>query len=226
MELAKPALDVGLVVNDLEPALTFWQTQAHVPFDEMLPLGGGRRQHRHRIGESILKINHSREPAAPAPPAGYRLLTLASDRVGAPTVLSDPEGNRVALVPPGYNDITQLELLLVVGDLKAHRDFYGNALGLEEVAEDVFGAGVSRVRLQRATDGVTSHPDMNAPGYRYITLQVFDVRSAHATVLERGGVEGRKPVKLGDVAHISFVMDPDGNPIELSQRKSITGTLD
>jgi lactoylglutathione lyase len=34
------------------------------------------------------------------------------------------------------------------------------------------------------------------------------------------------PVKLGDVAHISFVRDPDGNWIEISQRKSITGTLD
>jgi hypothetical protein len=31
---------------------------------------------------------------------------------------------------------------------------------------------------------------------------------------------------LGDVAYISFVRDPDGNWIEISQRKSITGSLD
>ena len=34
------------------------------------------------------------------------------------------------------------------------------------------------------------------------------------------------PVRLGDVAYISFVRDPDGNWIEISQRKSITGSLD
>ncbi|GIR63492.1 MAG: hypothetical protein CM15mP68_1580 [Pseudomonadota bacterium] len=32
------------------------------------------------------------------------------------------------------------------------------------------------------------------------------------------------PVRLGDVAYISFVRDPDGNWIEISQRKSITGS--
>jgi lactoylglutathione lyase len=33
-------------------------------------------------------------------------------------------------------------------------------------------------------------------------------------------------MRLGDVASISFVRDPDGNWIEVSQRKSITGSLD
>ncbi|HBK11323.1 MAG TPA: VOC family protein, partial [Gammaproteobacteria bacterium] len=40
-----------------------------------------------------------------------------------------------------------------------------------------------------------------------------------------GGAEGMAPVRLGDVAYISFVRDPDGNWIEISQRKSITGSL-
>jgi predicted enzyme related to lactoylglutathione lyase len=57
-------------------------------------------------------------------------------------------------------------------------------------------------------------------------VQVYDVRSTHARVLEHGGREGRAPIRLGDVAHISFVRDPDGNWIEISQRKSITGSLD
>lgn len=40
-----------------------------------------------------------------------------------------------------------------------------------------------------------------------------------------GGDEGRPPATLGKVARISFVKDPDGNWIEISQRASLTGDL-
>lgn len=224
MELAKLALDVGLATNSLDDTLAFWQNTAKVPFDEMLPLGGGRRQHRHRIGESILKINHSREPVAATPPTGYRRLSIATANVDRVTELTDPDGNNLTLVPPGHDNIQQLEMLLVVRDLAAHREFYGAILELPEAEPDVFACGVSRIRLRAGEAG----PDatMEGTGYRYVTMQVFDVKQSHGTVVSRGGVEGRAPVKLGDVAHISFVRDPDGNWIELSQRKSITGTLD
>jgi lactoylglutathione lyase len=33
------------------------------------------------------------------------------------------------------------------------------------------------------------------------------------------------PVTLGTTARISFIRDPDGNWIELSQRASLTGSL-
>ena len=59
-----------------------------------------------------------------------------------------------------------------------------------------------------------------------MTFQVADVVSEHNYVLAHGGQEGMAPERLGDVAYISFVRDPDGNWIEISQRKSITGSLD
>ena len=40
-----------------------------------------------------------------------------------------------------------------------------------------------------------------------------------------GGREALPPTTLGKVARISFVMDPDGNSIEISQRASLTGPL-
>jgi len=43
--------------------------------------------------------------------------------------------------------------------------------------------------------------------------------------VERGGREGRPPITLGKIARVSFVRDPDGNWIELSQRASLTGPL-
>jgi predicted enzyme related to lactoylglutathione lyase len=66
---------------------------------------------------------------------------------------------------------------------------------------------------------------MTAKGYRYVTIQVRDVDREHAGILARGGAEGRGPLTLGKLARISFVRDPDGNWIEISQRASLTGPL-
>ena len=63
-------------------------------------------------------------------------------------------------------------------------------------------------------------------GWRYITFQVFEVDREHAYVLAHGGREARAPVTLGTTARISMVRDPDGNWIELSQRASLTGSLE
>ncbi len=62
-------------------------------------------------------------------------------------------------------------------------------------------------------------------GIRYLTVQVRDVEAAHAHAVGRGCTEGLAPIRLGDVAYISFVRLPDGDWVELSQRASLTGPL-
>ena len=59
----------------------------------------------------------------------------------------------------------------------------------------------------------------------YLTVQVRDVRAAYAHLVATGWTEGRAPVRLGDTAFISFVRDPGGSWIEVSQRASLTGPL-
>jgi catechol 2,3-dioxygenase-like lactoylglutathione lyase family enzyme len=225
MHLAKPALDVGLYTVHLDPMLAFWQLEVGVPFDHLLPAGRGVHQHRHRIGDSVLKINHVRDPLAAVAPSGYRRLTIARDGVGEPRELVDPDGNAVRLVPPGWQGITQLEVEIAVRDLAAARAFYADALGLDRIpgSDHRFRCGASLLAL-REDATATLDPPLRAPGYRYTTIQVFDVLSEHAGCLQRGGREGTAPVRLGDVAFISFVRDPDGNWIEISQRKSLTGS--
>lgn len=220
--LAKPAIDVGLFTNKRADMLTFWQCEIGVPFAELLPLGGGLQQHRHAIGDSVLKINHCREPLVAAPAAGIRRLTIGRDDVTRERLLADPDGNEVLLAPAA--ELEQIRVDLTVSHLASHLDFYGGALGLPTVDARTFRCGVSQIRLSEGE--ATANPEQRARGYRYLTIQVFDVRACHAGVLGKGGREGRPPVKLGDVAHISFVRDPDGNWIEISQRKSITGSLD
>ena len=223
IELAKPAIDVGLYTNARESQLDFWQQTVGISFSELLPVGGGVHQLRHAIGDSVLKINNCREPLTPAPPSGIRELSIASD-VDAVVDLSDPDGNRVRLVPHGHEGITQLRVTICVSDPARHEYFWGSVLGLPRDDNGVFLCGASQIALIEGD--ATKDPIQRAPGYRYLTVQVFDVKKTHAAIIDAGGREGSAPVKLGDVAHISFVRDPDGNWLEISQRKSITGSLD
>ena len=48
----------------------------------------------------------------------------------------------------------------------------------------------------------------------------------HSGVLARGGREGDPPRTIGTTTRYSFVRDPDGNWIEVSQRAQLTGSLD
>lgn len=225
IELAKPALDVGLYTNQREAQLEFWQQRIGLPFSEVLPVGAGVHQLRHTIGDSILKINHAREALAQTAPSGIRELTIATAGLDAEQSLEDPDGNRVRLVPPGLEGVEQLRVDLTVSNVPAHEKFYGEVLGLPAgAAAGTFLCGASQLRLSEGA--ATADPEQRAIGYRYLTVQVFDVKQTHASVLAAGGREGRAPIRLGDVAHISFIRDPDGNWIEISQRKSITGSLD
>lgn len=223
MEIAKPALDVGLYTNQLDATLAFWQEQAHIPFGELLKVGGGLHQHRHEIGNSILKINHPREPVPIAPPSGLTTLEIFSSAVEESLELLDPDQNEVVLSPKVGNQAHNLCLHMRANDPDQAAHFYGEVLGLPGDLESGFSVGASKIAIR---PGTVEPVERSAVGYRYMTIQVFDVVGTHADILERGGAEGMAPMRLGDVAYISFVRDPDGNWIEISQRKSITGSLD
>jgi catechol 2,3-dioxygenase-like lactoylglutathione lyase family enzyme len=223
VELAKPAIDVGLYTNSREAQLAFWQQQPGVKFSELLRVGGGVHQLRHAIGDSVLKINDVRETLAAAPDSGIRKLTIASD-VAEVIELIDPDGNQLSLAPRGHDGIEQIRITLVVSNLATHQAFWGEIMGFPALNENCFQCGVSQLELIEGE--ATADPVQRALGYRYLTVQVFDVKATHAAILAGGGREGSAPIKLGDVAHISFVRDPDGNWLEISQRKSITGSLD
>jgi len=220
MDLAKSHIDVGIVTNQLEPMLAFWQQDVGLPFETLLPIGQGLRQHRHGMNGSVFKLNHARDPLEEAPIAGYRELRIA--RPGERRELVDPDGNRVVLIPPG--DVVGIGLHLRVRSPDAFHDFYGRILDLERVGEAAYRCGDSVLSFERDANA-TVDPRFTGKGYRYFTVQIRDVDAEHRRVLERGGREGRPPITLGNVARISFVRDPDGNWIELSQRASLTGPL-
>ena len=227
MQLAKNVIDVGLSTNQLEPMLQFWRQDAGLRFDHVLPVRRGQKQYRHDARGSVIKLNHHRDPLPDAAPSGYRELVIAREGVEQPRAMIDPDGNRVRLVPPGHDGITQIAVAMAVRSLSEHRKFYGDILGFAEQdwpGGAAFRLGDSLVLLKEERTA-TVDPLRQARGWRYITLQVADINAVHDELRSKGVREGLAPVTLGEVARISMILDPDGNWIELSRRASIVGSL-
>ena len=227
MQLAKKVIDVGLSTNDLEPMLRFWQQDVGLRFDHVLPVRRGQKQYRHDAQGSVIKLNHHAEPLPEAAPSGYRELIIAREGLQKPRRMVDPDGNRVQLVPPGCDGVTQIAVAVGVRSLSEHRRFYGDILGFPEQswsAGPAFRLGDSLIFLDEDR-AATTNPIRQARGWRYITLQIADIEAVHDELRSKGVREGLAPITLGDVARISMILDPDGNWIELSRRASIVGSL-
>lgn len=224
MDLAKPHMDVGLFTNRRDEQLDFWQRAAGLEYDHLGKLGGGMQQHRHHANGSIVKVNHARDPLPAAPASGIVAVRIARAGLGAVRELADPDGNRVRLVPPGHDGVTGIAIELEVGSRDAHERFWRHAMQFASPAPGVYVCGDTRV-IVVGERSVERCDDWRARGWRYTTVQVRDCVAEHAGILARGGEEGRPPALLGDTVRYSFVRDPDGNFIEISQRASLVGHL-
>ena len=225
MNLAKPALDIGLFTTRPDAHRAFWEGELGLAFNHVLPMGPGHKQHRFDLpGGSVLKVNAVSELTR-SPPSGYRRLVIIREGLAEPVNLADPDGNEVTLAAPGYLGMSQIGVIMGVRNRARCRAFYGKVLGLAPGRPaDSFRVGESLIQLTPDPDAVRDVA-IRGPGYRYTTLQVFDCEAEHEAVLARGGTQGARPFRAGDVAIFSMVRDPDGNWIELSQRASIVGAL-
>lgn len=224
MDLAKLHMDVGLFTNRRDEQLQFWQQTVGLEYDHMGKLGGGMQQLRHHMNGSILKVNHARDPLSPAPASGIVRVRIARPGLAVPRELADPDGNRVLLVPPGDDGVVGIAIELAVNNRDAHDRFWRHAMQFDSPSSGVYLCGDTRVMVVDERR-VERCDDWRAPGWRYTTVQIRDCVAEHAGVLARGGEEGRPPALLGETVRYSFVRDPDGNFIELSQRASLVGRL-
>jgi catechol 2,3-dioxygenase-like lactoylglutathione lyase family enzyme len=236
MDLAKRFVDVGIFTNRLDEMRAFYGERIRLPYEELLPVGGGVRQYRYGLLGSVLKLNHARDPLPARIAGGYRMLSISDPRTPMPLPMQDPDGNDIELLPAGQRGVNQIEIHIGVTDEAAFERFYADALQAERLGAGRFKLGETIVSFHRdqaaaratkavsagATDVLAS---MRAVGMRYITVQVRDVDAEHRRFMSMGVWEGSAPVSLGAVARISFIRDPDGNFIEISQRASLTGPL-
>jgi lactoylglutathione lyase len=236
MELAKQFVDVGIFTNRIDEMRAFYGDAVRLRYEELLPVGAGVKQHRYGLLGSVLKINHVRDPLPPRRPGGYKRLAISDAGISTTSTLRDPDGNDIELIPRGQHGVTQIEIHLGVTDEAEFAEFYGDALQAKRIGVGRFKLGETIVSFARDPNAVRAEKSasasaveviatMRAIGMRYITLQVRDCDREHRRLTSMGVWEGAAPVTLGTVARISFVRDPDGNFIEVSQRASLTGPL-
>src|ERR1700683_1379449 len=169
MELAKRFVDVGIFTNRLDEMRAFYAERIRLPYEELLPVGGGVRQYRYGLLGSVLKINHSRDPLPPRIAGGYRKLSISDPRTPMPLTMQDPDGNDLELVPSGQRGVTQIEIHIGVTDEAAFEKFYGDAMGAERISAGRFKLGNTIISFRhdpaavRASKNPSGSADAMAP---------------------------------------------------------------
>ena len=229
MELNRPQIDVGLFTNQIDAMKAFYGDNLGLAFESVLPVGGGFKQHRYVANGSIIKLMESKDPLPRRHPGGYETLIIASSKVSQPETVNDPDGNTIELVPPGRDDVKQIEVRVGVSDADLFDDFYtqaasGKAMDHHRVmvGETIFATFRHPLMRQSQPAPFANALDvvkaMASLGIRYVTLQVKNCDAAFKEMTAAGATVALAPVNFGDVARIAFVRDPDGNFIELAQR--------
>ncbi|MDG2114759.1 MAG: VOC family protein [Actinomycetota bacterium] len=219
--MTKRQLDVGTMVHDWAAAEAFWADTVGLAYTKFEKIGGGVRQHRFDANGSVVKVNHSRTPMDPGPTI-HRRLRIASDTVTEPQLVHDPEGVEVELVPPGHDGVVDVEIVNATADLGEARRFWVDGIGGTEIEPGRFRIGDSIIRCVEE-DGLVRPADRRGPGLRYLTVQVQHVDEAWPRLVEMGFDGEMAPVSLGETARVSFVRDPDGGYLEVSERAEFTG---
>ena len=132
MDLAKDRADVGLFTNRYDEMRDFYGGRLGLKFLETMGIGKVQ-QHRYDLGGSWLKINTASNPLPPPSPGGYRKLVIPTAKVTQPQTLTDPDGNTIELVPPGYNGIDHVELQLGVSDVGGFERFHAEVLRSDRI---------------------------------------------------------------------------------------------
>ena len=219
MELAKPHLDIGLFTDNIAAHTAFWSNTVGLRLDHELAMENGWVQHRYDAHGSVIKVNAVTTPLPATGSSGYARLSIA-----APTTWegTHPGGDRVERVPPGARGVQGIGIAVETREPQRLMDFYLGPMEFEEVDPRTARCGDSLLFVEEGAGG-TPADDFIAPNFRYLTVQIFDADEACDAVVRRGGTLGRAPVSFRDVARYGFVLDPDGNWIELSARTSLTG---
>ncbi|HUN58741.1 MAG TPA: VOC family protein [Candidatus Binataceae bacterium] len=227
MELNLPQVDVGLFTNRINEMKAFYGGTLGLQFDSELPIGDAFTQHRFAANGSIIKLMEARNPLPRRHPGGYETIIIASNRFPQPEAFNDPDGNSVVFVPPGRDDVNQIEVRLGVSDVDRFDAFYTGALGAVAI-------GGHRYRIGETVFATFRHPlakavrpaplanllevvkAMAVLGIRYISIHVKDCDAAFQSATAAGATIGVAPATFGTVARAAFVRDPDGNFIELA----------
>jgi catechol 2,3-dioxygenase-like lactoylglutathione lyase family enzyme len=228
MELNRPQVDIGLFTNRIEAMKAFYSGTLGLVFESELTISEAFKQHRYIANGSIIKLMEARDPLPRRHPGGYESVIIASKLFPQPEALHDPDGNSIVLVPPGRDDVDQIEVRMGVSDVNRFDGFYKAVGGTDigghryKIGETIFAAFRHPLaKLMRPAPLANLQEVVKAMaglGIRYITIQVKDCEAAFKAMTNAGATVGVPPENFGQRARAAFVRDPDGNFIELARR--------
>ncbi len=228
MKLAKQHIDLGLFTGNIDSDLSFWQSTVGLEFEHSLDLEppvvpAFTTQHRHDANGSVIKVNsfHDQFVYSLDKPSGYRGLTIARDTNKEMEYITSSK-EFVRIVPKGTDQIQGIGITVLSNNTARLKDYYIKILDLESVGPNSVRCGDSLLFLEQG-DGGHQTSTFVGEGFRYLTIQVFDADKACSEIKRRGGRIGMSPISVGKIARVGFVLDPDGNWIEISARASLTG---
>lgn len=231
MELEKNSLDFGMFTNNAEATHGFYSGQLGLKFEGTVAMGPRFKLSRYMLNGSVLKLWHATDPLPPRTAAGFKSLTIADPKTAAPRTMSDPDGNQLLFVPTGHNQVDQIEFQLGVSDVALSERFYGDLLGAERIAGGRYrlgqtivslnaDAGARRIKTEPLGNPLDAVVAMAAVGFRYLTIQVRDCAAEYRRVMAKDVNLGvALTAGAGPLAGIFMVRDPDGNWVEILQRK-------
>lgn len=102
--VSKPAIDIGIVTNNLDAMLTFYRDTLGLQFEATIPMPGGGTMHRFKVGDSVIKIIETDpRPAASAAPGGirgatgYRYWTISVSNLDACLARLAAQGSKIVV---------------------------------------------------------------------------------------------------------------------------------
>lgn len=102
--IQKPAIDLGIITNNLEAMLSFYRDTLGLELEATIPMPGGGEMNRFKVGESIVKIIETDpKPEVEAAPGGirgatgYRYWTLHVNDLAAAVAAVSEAGHKVVV---------------------------------------------------------------------------------------------------------------------------------
>jgi lactoylglutathione lyase len=219
MHLAKPSLDVGYFVNRIGPTRDFWEERVGLQSEGRLTVRKGWVQHRYKAFGSMINVTHRIDPFPLVAPSGFATLSIPIGRA-LDDWMVDPEGNSVRLVATGEDAASGIGITIRTPDPDRMMDFLTIALQFECAGTATARCGTTTLHVEKGR----SYPqwsEFEAVGLRYLTVHVLDLDRKLQGIVARGGRLGRAATDLNGSARHGYVLDPDGNWIEIRSQRAV-----
>ena len=63
LAITKPSIDIGIVCNDIDAMMTFYGETLGLPLEATIPMPGGGKMNRFKVGDSVIKGDRTRPRA-------------------------------------------------------------------------------------------------------------------------------------------------------------------